>query len=371
MLAQSHIRYTVAGLGLATVFTASVARAATATNPCTLLSASEAQIYVGALTVPVFRADDGGAADTHGSSCAYRGSGGKQISLKWNASGAAEAGSITDPMLNSLGGTFEKAGQTGLAANAHRVIAQGPAGPWDKAKWIPGGTLFVTKGDQGVNVDMSGASGSETEAVAIARLAVPRFNHPLAYDGARAAINAPKSEVHAGPCAVVTQAVVEASIGPLAGVPTASADGSSCAYQVASPQGRRTYSVEYVWQGGLKNYNMLKNGSATLGSAMGGNIPMGSLDSLPQDAQTSALIGGLMKMAGGGDASAATAQMPERNHPAKAAPSAPREQAKVNVTLPVSTAINFFLSPFPRKRISPAGPYRNEPGLVFQKAAVV
>jgi hypothetical protein len=38
---------------------------------------------------------------------------------------------------------------------------------------------------------------------------------------------------------------------------------------------------------------------------MGGNIPMGGLDSLPQDPKTAALIGGLMKLAGGGDAGAA------------------------------------------------------------------
>jgi hypothetical protein len=34
--------------------------------------------------------------------------------------------------------------------------------------------------------------------------------------------------------------------------------------------------------------------------------------------------------------SAAIAQVPERNHPAKAAPTAPLAKAKVNVTLPVS-----------------------------------
>lgn len=35
--------------------------------------------------------------------------------------------------------------------------------------------------------------------------------------------------------------------------------------------------------------------------------------------------------------SAALAQVPERNHPAKAAPTAPLTKSKVNVTLPVST----------------------------------
>jgi hypothetical protein len=57
--------------------------------------------------------------------------------------------------------------------------------------------------------------------------------------------------------------------------------------------------VEFVWQGGLKNYNMLKNSMATLGSVMGGSIPTAGMDAQP-DANMSKLIGGLMNMAGGG-----------------------------------------------------------------------
>jgi hypothetical protein len=305
MLVQPHIRNPASALGLSAVLLASLAKAGAATDPCTLLSASEAQSYVGQLSAPPFRANDNGAANARGTSCVYRGSAGKQISLVWNAAGAAAAGNITDSVPSALGGTFEKAGQPGLAANTHRIVAQGPQGPWDKANWIPGGTLFVTKGDQGINVDMSGASGSEDEAVAIARLAVARFDHPLAYDGAGAAMSAPKMKAHGAACEVVTRAAVEAAVGTLSGTPAASEDGTSCEYRVATPQGQRTYSVEYVWQGGLKNYNMLKNGPATLGSAMGGNIPMNGLNSMPQDPQTSALIGGLMKLAGGGDAGGA------------------------------------------------------------------
>lgn len=304
MIAQSNVRNAVAALGVGAALLAGLARAGAATDPCTLLAASEAQTYVGALSTPPFRASDG-AANPKGTQCVYRGSGGRQITIDWNAEGAGQAGDIINSVPNTVGSAAEQAGQPGLAASAHRVIAQGPQGPWDKANWIPGGTLFVTKGDQGAHIDMSGASGSEDEAVAIARLAVPRFNHPLAYDGARAALNAPKTKAHGGACSVVTKAAVEAAIGPLSGAPAASSDGTRCDYQVATAQGQRTYTVEYVWQGGLKNYNMLKNGPATMGSAMGGNIPMGGLNSMPQDAQTSALIGGLMKFAGGGDAGAA------------------------------------------------------------------
>jgi hypothetical protein len=305
LFARSQLRTIAAAAGAVAALLGYWARADVATDPCTLLSAIEAQPYVGQLATPPFRADDNGHASARGSSCVYRGSDGKQISLNWKAAGAAQAGSITASVPNALGNTLDKAGESGLAASTHRVIAQGPQGPWDTANWIPGGTLFVTQGDHGVNVDMSGASGSEEEAVAIARLAVPRFNQPLAYDGARAAMSAPRTKVHGAACGVVTRAAVEAAVGPLIGAPTQGSDGNTCDYRVATPQGQRTYSIEYVWQGGLKNYNMLKNGPATLGSALGGNIPMNGLNAMPQDAQTSALIGGLMKLAGGGDSSAA------------------------------------------------------------------
>jgi hypothetical protein len=305
MLAQSNARNTLAVLGLGAALLTSLAKAGAATDPCTLLAANEAQTYVGVLSTAPFRAGDDGAANSKGMQCVYRGSGGRQIAINWNPEGAGQAGKIIDSVPNTVGGAFTQAGQPGLAANAHRVIAQGPQGPWDKANWIPGGTLFVTKGDQGANIDMTGASGNEDEAVAIARLLVPRFNHPLAYDGARAAMNAPKTKSHGAACSVVTKAAVEAAIGTLAGTPTTSSDGTRCDYQVATAQGQRTYSVEYVWQGGLKNYNMLKNGPATMGSAMGGGIPMGGLNSMPQDPQSAALIGGLMKLAGGGGAGAA------------------------------------------------------------------
>ena len=297
----------IAALGVAASLLAPLASAAPATDPCTLLAAGEAQVYVGALSTPPFRANDDGVAEARGSLCVYRGSGGRQVSIRWRSEGAAQAGSITEAVPNTVGNGLDKAGQSGMAATAHRVIAQGPEGPWDKASWIPGGTLFVTKGDRGADIDMTGASGKESEAVSIARQIVPRFDHPLTYDGARAAANAPKSKPHSGgACGVVPQAAVEAAIGPLQGAPTVNGDGSQCAYRVSTQQGLRTYTVAYVWQGGLKNYNMLKNGSSTLGSVMGGGIPMGGLDSMPQDSKTSAMIGGLMQMVGGGgDAGAA------------------------------------------------------------------
>ncbi len=280
-------------------------------DPCTFLSASEAEVYVGKLTTPPFRANDDGAADTAGDACAYRGAGARQLVIARTGAGSAAAGNIVNDVPNIVGGALQKAGAGDLAAGAHRVMVDVPNGPWDKATWIPGGTLFVTKGDGGANIDVSGSSGKQDDAIAIARLIVPRFDHPLDYDGAKAAAALPKPKAHpASACDVVPQSAVEGVIGPLDGAPTADSDGSKCSYHVASSQGPRTYQIEYVWQGGTKNFNMLKKGMSTLGSVMGGSIPTAGMDSMKMDPNMSKMMGGLMNMVGGdGGAPGAAAQV--------------------------------------------------------------
>jgi hypothetical protein len=270
-------------------------------DPCTLLSAAEAEAFVGALTIPPFRSNDDGAADVAGDACTYRGTGARQLAIVRTGEGSAAAGEIAHQVPNILGGALQKAGAGDLAAAAHRVMAQVPNGPWDKANWIPGGTLFVTKGDAGANIDVSGSGGKEDDAIAVARIIVPRFDHPLDYDGAKSAAAMPKPKPHpASACDAVPQSAVEGAIGRLDGAPAAEPDGSKCAYHVASAQGPRTYLIEFVWQGGAKNFNMLKNSMSTLGSAMGGTIPTAGMDSMKMDPNMSKMIGGLMNMAGGG-----------------------------------------------------------------------
>lgn len=277
-------------------------------DPCTLLAANEAQAYVGTLKTPPFRGDDNGAPNTRGEACVYRGSEARQLVLVRTGEGAAAAGEAAEDVPNVLGSALDKAGAGNLGASTHRVMVQVPAGPWDKATWIPGGTLFVSKADQGVNVDVGGAGGKEEDAIAIARIVVPRLDHPLVYDGAKAAAALPATKAHPeNPCQVATQAAVEAAIGTLANPPAA--NGSSCAYRVASPQGMRIYAIEYVWEGGMQNFNMLKNGNATLGGAMGGTIPTDGLDAMKMDANTSKMVGGLMRMASGGGAPGAATEV--------------------------------------------------------------
>jgi hypothetical protein len=277
---------------------------ATAPDPCAYLAAGEAESFIGKLKMPPYRATDDGLGDVNGDHCMYMAADGRQLLV--HAGTNTGSGKIIQGVPNMLGGALAKAGMAGLDSTAHRDKAE-TKGPWDQATWIPGGSLFVTKGDMEAGVDVSGSSGQQNEAVAVATLMVPRFGHPLDYDGAKAVAMAPKPKPHpSSACDVLPTSSVEAAIGALSGAPEADPDGTTCKYHVASDKGLRTYSVEYVWQGGRKNYNMLVHGMSTLGSVMGGTIPMGGLDSLPGDSNTRKMIGGLMKMVGGGDPKAAT-----------------------------------------------------------------
>jgi hypothetical protein len=277
-------------------------------DPCTLLSAGEAAPYVGALAAPPYRASDG-AADVRGDECMYRGTDGRQVTVLPDWSGGEVVGRILRDVPNVVGNALHKAGATGMDTMTHRVMQQGPAGPWDQATWIPGGSLFASRGEAQVSIDVSGASGQERDAVALATVIMPRFDHPLAYDGAKAVALAPKPRTHpANACDFIPRPEIEAAIGPLDGAPTSDAPERSCTYRVATAQGERSYPVEFLWEGGQKNYMMLKHGMATVGGLLG--TPSSSpLDTMKPSPQMQRAIGGLMKMVGGasgeGGASAA------------------------------------------------------------------
>jgi hypothetical protein len=181
----------------------------------------------------------------------------------------------------------------------HRVVKAEIAGPWDKATWIPGGSLFASKGTRSVQIDVSAASGKEADAIALAKIIVPRFGHPLSYDGAKAVALAPKPHAHpANACDFISRADVEAAIGPLIAAPRSDSPETSCSYRVATPKGERDYVVEFVWQGGYKSYTMAKHQMATVGEAMG--MPTSSpMDTMTPPPEMKAIMGGLMKMVGG------------------------------------------------------------------------
>ena len=270
--------------------------AAHGADPCTLLTAEEAAPYVGPLHSPPYRASDG-APDAAGDECLYRGADGREVTVRPNWSGGQFMGRVMRDVPGVLGGALGRTGP-GLDSMTYRVMQEGPKGPWDRATWIPGGSLFASRGDAEVSVDVSGASGQENDAVALARLIMPRFAHPLRYDGAKAVALAPKPRAHpAAACDLVPRADIEAAIGRLDGAPTSDSPETSCSYRVAGPAGERTYEVEFVWEGGQKNYAMLTHGMASVGGVMG--TPSSSpLDTMHPTAQMQAAIGGLMKLAG-------------------------------------------------------------------------
>ena len=256
-------------------------------DPCTLLSAGEIEPYIGALVSPPYRSSDG-AADTRGDECMYRGTNGRELTVRpdWSGGGAS-AGSVAE------------GAAIGMDTLAHRVVKAEATGPWDKATWIPGGSLLASRGNRSVQIDVSGSSGRESDAVALATIIMPRFDHPLRYDGAKAVALAPKPRPHpANACDLISRVDVEAAIGPLDGMPTSDSPETSCAWRVASEQGERIYIVEFQWEGGGKNYQMLKHGMATVSGVMG--LPSSSpLDTMKPPPGMEAAVGGMMKMMGG------------------------------------------------------------------------
>jgi len=268
-------------------------------DPCTYLSAAEAARYIGTLATPPYRSDDEHPNRT-GDVCVYRSRDGRELQIKGGSEGGADVGAVLENIPKKLGAALSKGGAPGLDTMANRVMAKGPQGPWDKATWIPGGSLFVSKGDQMVVVDVSGASGKESEAAEIATVAAPRIGHPLDYDGAKAVALVPKPPAHSSnPCDFISRSEVEAAIGTLAGAPVPDSSGSTCTYRVETSNGTREYPVSYTWEGGAHAMNMVKHGQSMLGGLMG--LPSSSpLDTMRPTGQMGEMIGGLMKVVTGG-----------------------------------------------------------------------
>ena len=175
-----------------------------------------------------------------------------EITVRPTWEGGQLIGQVLQGVPNMLGAVLRKgSGDTGFNAMAHAVMKP-EQGPWDKATSIPSGALFATKGQLQVSVDVSGASGRESDALAIAKIVMPRFEHPLEYDGAKAVALAPKPKPHpADACQFLPQlgghrgdrAAARKSRVRSRRLDVHLSDGD-CAGPLA------TYPVEFVWQGG-------------------------------------------------------------------------------------------------------------------------
>ncbi|MGH7646822.1 MAG: hypothetical protein ACREND_01795 [Gemmatimonadaceae bacterium] len=265
-------------------------------DPCTLVSASEAAPYVGTLTVPPYRATDNDEKPaTDGETCVYRGTNGRSFVIRPDWEGGQMMGRVLN-IPNAVGKALSK-GAPGMDSLSNRIAQQGTPGPWDQATWMPSGTLFATKGQTLVSVDVSGASGQKSDAVAIATIAMGRVGHPLGYDGAKAVAMVPAPKAHpANACDLVPRSEVEAAIGPLSAAPQPDSTGEECTYQVSTAEGSRSYPVAFTWENGGHAYNMQKHMMAMMGGMLG--APTSSpLDTLKPTGNMGAMMGALMKMA--------------------------------------------------------------------------
>lgn len=265
-------------------------------DPCTLVSATEAAPFVGTLTVPPYRATDNDQKPTaDGEACVYRGTNARSFVIKpdWNG------GKMMNRVLNipnAVGKVLAK-GAPGMDSLSNRIAQHGTPGPWDQATWMPSGTLFATKGQTLVMVDVSGASGQKNDAVAIATIAMGRVGHPLGYDGAKAVAMAPAPKSHpANACDLVPRSEVEAAIGPLSAAPVPDSTGEACTYQVSTPEGSRSYPVAFTWENGGHSYNMQKHLMATMGGMLGAPTST-PLDTMRPTGNMGAMMGALMKVA--------------------------------------------------------------------------
>lgn len=265
-------------------------------DPCTLVSATEAAPYVGTLTIPPYRATDDNKPATDGTACVYRGTNARMFVITPNWTDGQMVGRVSQ-LPNAVGKVLAK-GAPGMDTLANRISQQGIPGPWDQASFMPTGVLTVVKGQTSLYVDVSGASGQKSDAVAIATIAMGRVGHPLSYDGAKAVAMVPAPKAHpANACDLVPRAEVEAAIGPLSAPPAGDSTGTECTYQVSTPEGSRSYPVAFTWEDGGHAYNMQKHMMSMMGSMLG--TPTSTpLDTMKPTGNMGAVMGALMKMAG-------------------------------------------------------------------------
>ena len=216
-------------------------------DPCTLVSRAEAEKYTGPLAGDPYRSSSGGQPEADGGVCTYRGANGQTISLDPNG---FKDGQMGMRMLGAMGGLV----------NTALVTESGSAdtldGDWDDVRWTFG-QLNALKGDVLINLDVSGSTAGVVGAADLANIAIHRLDHPLAYDGAKAASHAPGPLVTPrDPCSLVTAAEAAAILGPLAGAPTGTKD--ACSYPVATSGGSRPVTLEVLWSGGVKAMNNAK-----------------------------------------------------------------------------------------------------------------
>jgi hypothetical protein len=240
-------------------------------DSCRWLTSSEVEPYVGALATPPYLTEDG---------CMYRGRDGRSVVV--TVGRAAGAGAVGKTVTDVPKKTDPQAAK----------LLAGPTGPWDRSMWSLVGELMVWKGDAQIIVDVSASEAGQSGASELAKIIVGRLGHPLNYDGAKAALLAPKPHAKlANACDLIPRARVQQILGPLKGNPITDEDGTKCTYQTAT----ESYPMAITWSGGYRAFDRVKHTLPMSSGAMGTpQVSMPKLDSSQQK-----MLGGLMQMVGG------------------------------------------------------------------------
>jgi hypothetical protein len=216
-------------------------------DPCTLVTQAEAEKWLGPLAHAPYRSASRGDPLASGTYCRYLAGDGRFILIEpdWQDAGP---GFAAVKMGSSL------TGQVFTEDNGKTDTLEGA---WDDARWLgAGSTFFAIKGDQMVAVNVASSRGGIAAAADLSSKALPRFPHPLDYDGAKAVAGAPAIRETGDACALLTTAEIEAIAGPLNGPPVPSGRGEStdCKYNIKGKSGPVILEVSVGWHGGFEHF---------------------------------------------------------------------------------------------------------------------
>ena len=198
-------------------------------DPCTLVSRTDAEQLLGPLRHDPYRvAGTNRDPAPAGSYCFYETRNGRRVimDVDW------KDGKMGMQIIGSMGRLVEQVITTDSGQ------ADTLEGRWDELRMLPGDNLYARKGDQLVSIDYNGSGIGLIGAAKWAHIALGRFGHPLAYDGAAAGRTAPGPLVTPGdPCALVDRADFERIVGALASAPTPTVHKDGCTYKLAQSRG--------------------------------------------------------------------------------------------------------------------------------------
>src|SRR5882762_4175204 len=257
-------------------------------DPCTLVSRAEAEQILGPMRHDPYRVSGPNREPAPtGSYCYYESRTGRRVvmDVDWKDG-------IMDMRVVAMGGRLVE-----QAIPTDTGQADTLEGRWDELRMLPGDNLYARKGDQLVSLDYVGSGIGLIGAAKWVHIALGRFGHPLAYDGAAAGRTAPGQLVPPGdPCGLIPRADFERIAGALAGDPVVGPHRDKCVYTLAQSRGLTGNKIELQvqWRDG---WAALENSRATTNTVVGKVAPPGSMaqgTGSPGTAGADSQLGGFM-----------------------------------------------------------------------------